>query len=241
MRLFKYYAPSEYSFKSLAVKGLWCHNAVHMNDPFDCLGFVNRNHSNSEISKYRDIIADKGSEKIKRILKYSNHEISKIINEHRKKSIEKYAFCALSESPDQILMWSHYAKAHTGFVIEFEFPELLNNHHLQKVSYLTSLPNFDLEKFGNFIVGDRNLMGYVFQDFSLKSAEWSYEREWRIWRKYPTYYHYKAENVKGIYFGVNTDSDTQQTVIELVNYLSDDIPVHTYGFSDNPVRLVTNN
>lgn len=85
---------------------------------------------------------------------------------------------SLTETPDNLLMWSHYAAQHTGMVIEFDelhsiFDELTipkdNPGLYQKVVYSDSRPIW------------KNLEDRKIQDFMLtKSKEWAYEKEWRI-------------------------------------------------------------
>jgi hypothetical protein len=88
------------------------------------------------------------------------------------------ALC-LSEVPDSLLMWSHYAASHTGFVLEFNahhpcFHERRSEsdefRHLRRVLYRDARPSAPLSE----------MEGAEF--FLVKSAHWSYEREWRIMR-----------------------------------------------------------
>ncbi len=91
---------------------------------------------------------------------------------------------SLAEKADNLLMWSHYAQQHTGFVIEFDdqdsyFKRISANvlkHDplvLQKVRYsdkrphITSLKNFE-ERASWYLV---------------KSKQWKYEQEWRMMRR----------------------------------------------------------
>jgi hypothetical protein len=81
---------------------------------------------------------------------------------------------SLSENRDSLLMWAHYAAAHTGFVIGFSEPgEILAidspHRHIAKVTYSDvrpSHPTFEE------ITNDELLL--------TKSKEWEYEQEWRI-------------------------------------------------------------
>lgn len=86
------------------------------------------------------------------------------------------AFC-LSEIPDNLLMWSHYATSHTGFVMEFDarheyFHAQRSSEdefrHLRRVLYRDTRPSAALTA----------LNGLDF--FLVKSSHWGYEREWRI-------------------------------------------------------------
>lgn len=88
------------------------------------------------------------------------------------------AFC-LSEVPDSLLMWSHYAASHTGFVLAFDakhahFHEEKSAddefRHLRRVIYREARPSAVLTDFEGIDV------------FLVKSGHWAYEREWRIFR-----------------------------------------------------------
>ena len=54
MILYKYYPCDNYSIRSLAVKGLWCHHATKMNDPFECLWIVDRKFDDKELIEFKD-------------------------------------------------------------------------------------------------------------------------------------------------------------------------------------------
>lgn len=88
------------------------------------------------------------------------------------------ALC-LSEVPDSLLMWSHYASSHAGFVVEFNahhayFHEERSSEdefrHLRRVLYRETRPSAPLTAL------DATEM------FLVKSGHWAYEREWRIIR-----------------------------------------------------------
>ena len=82
---------------------------------------------------------------------------------------------SLTTKYDNLLMWSHYAKDHTGFVIEFDatkpfFTEKHKNEllNLKKVNYSKIRPQ-------------SYLMDQEFEArFFVKSEEWVYEDEWRL-------------------------------------------------------------
>lgn len=84
----------------------------------------------------------------------------------------------LSEIPDNLLMWTHYAKNQEGFVIEFDekcrffnTPEFDGNTFgtLQKVKYCKERPNIEM-------LSNLNLEDVAY----CKSEYWNYEEEWRI-------------------------------------------------------------
>lgn len=100
--------------------------------------------------------------------------IQKIISE----GFEEIAgILCLSESPTNLLMWSHYADSHQGFVIEFDSTSVFFNQkkshqdefrHLRKVIYCEQRLSYTLLDINNF------------SPFLTKSIDWSYEAEWRM-------------------------------------------------------------
>ena len=87
---------------------------------------------------------------------------------------------SLSEVPDDLLMWAHYAANHTGFVLEFNRehtwfcahrPEGDDCGTLKKVSYADEPSSPYLAELKAHEV------------FYTKGKKWEYEREWRIIRR----------------------------------------------------------
>lgn len=90
---------------------------------------------------------------------------------------EVLGILCLTESPDNLLMWAHYADSHQGFVVEFDtdnsfFDQRLHSDDdfrcLRKVCYSTERPNIVISKLDDF------------KSFLTKGLEWSYETEWRM-------------------------------------------------------------
>jgi hypothetical protein len=88
------------------------------------------------------------------------------------------ALC-LSEVPDSLLMWSHYAASHSGFVLEFDshhahFHEKRSPsdefRYLRRVLYRETRPSAPLSELEGTDL------------FLVKSGHWGYEREWRVLR-----------------------------------------------------------
>lgn len=94
------------------------------------------------------------------------------------------AYC-LADSADNILMWSHYAESHKGFVVGFNTKTLLNNidddiildiveiEYSQNRPYLTMDDSVHSEDVNESRV-------FLKKCFFTKSIQWAYEREWRI-------------------------------------------------------------
>jgi hypothetical protein len=94
-------------------------------------------------------------------------------NEEMEKRI---GILCLTEAPDDILMWAHYACSHEGFVIEFDPGSAFFNQrrtqkdefrHLRPVQYSNVRPSLTFDNAD-------------FKAMLTKSEHWSYEREWRM-------------------------------------------------------------
>lgn len=90
---------------------------------------------------------------------------------------ERMGMLCLTESPDDLLMWAHYAAAHTGFVIEFDPSHAFFNQrrseadelrYLRRVVYSPERPMLTL-------ITAKDLSALL-----TKSNDWEYEKEWRM-------------------------------------------------------------
>lgn len=94
-------------------------------------------------------------------------------------------FC-VSEERDNLLMWAHYSRDHTGVVFEFlSLPEEDNVLSIaQQVKYVSSPPPFFTEQewIDNFFITGEFDDGSLHRRYVLHKFEaWGYEKEWRVW------------------------------------------------------------
>jgi len=89
----------------------------------------------------------------------------------------------LCENRQSILMWSHYAENHKGFLVGFESSDPFFSHRpdepeeigqLTRVRYAKKRPSIHVD-----VIENRGLIpDFLFS----KNEDWSYEREWRVIR-----------------------------------------------------------
>lgn len=118
---------------------------------------------------------------------------------------QKNAFkiCSLSKSPNDILMWSHYANNHTGICIEISFKNFIYNTEtnrysnnetdvfIKKVQYEKSLGDLLLDvNQGGEELGTKSVAETI---LSRKIDKWKNEEEYRIF--------YESEQQKSIKIG----------------------------------------
>lgn len=113
---------------------------------------------------------------------WSSGMMKKVQEDMGSRMREGVRICCFSATVQSAAMWSHYASAHSGLCIEYDFNALPSNHPLRyavcPVVYVEAL--FDAGKyFAQAQVGQFNNLWLTLACLH-KSAEWSYEQEWRI-------------------------------------------------------------
>jgi hypothetical protein len=141
-----------------------------LNDPFECLPSES---TKEELSK----LFKKSSIQVENEEMFFN-DLNSFIGMH--------GIISLSESPDNLLMWSHYADEHKGIVVEFEVDE-----HDPFDLFITHIPPESSDaKFGRVSYRKSRKYPYDIDKKSInsirdyyylsKSDEWIYEKEFRF-------------------------------------------------------------
>lgn len=160
------------------------------------------------------------------MLEMSGAVIPMLQNMMHDKFEELFGLLCLSESPESLLMWAHYADSHRGFLIEFDseapfFNQRLGPNdefrHLRKVVYQQSRPSLILSKTDGIEV------------FLTKGSEWSYETEWRMLMPLPEasqiigqgiyaihLFAFPSTAIKGISFGCRMPANKKQEIRQLI-------------------------
>lgn len=135
------------------------------------------------------------------------------INKKNKEQIETiFGILSLTKHPMNYLMWSHYAKSHTGFCIGFD--KFILFEHVQGsiglVNYAPKVPRLKLfEDIGAFHV----------KQLGTKSDVWSYEDEYRIVKSNAANQtlNYPKEMIKNIFLGCKMKQTEKNKIIEFVS------------------------
>jgi hypothetical protein len=93
-------------------------------------------------------------------------------NQHNSRGV-----ACLSEQPDNLLMWAHYADMHRGFCLEFDataepFRNAVQVLYSDDVPVVNPVPLLDPV--------NRPPKDYTSAALLTKSSHWSHEREWRL-------------------------------------------------------------
>jgi hypothetical protein len=177
------------------------------NDPFDCRprikGYENPHYINEILQKeaaqcrntrHFDTLSVEQRERAEGLIrdalkqKAEEHSLNpgkleeELLTSMNRRLSETIGIICLSERPDSVLMWSHYADQHRGFAVGFDTDTdfFAKRHYeppeigeLRKVTYSTSRPTV--------VVPTTDASPDVDMFFT-KNCEWTYEREWRMLR-----------------------------------------------------------
>jgi len=150
------------------------------NNPFITLSMISRhNPRNPPKEKFREFMASANDEMLKR---FNSDQKSR--RQSLNKFRNKFAVLCLSEKYDDLLMWAHYTKNHTGSVLKLRcLPELDRPICVAKqVNYVSTYPLIaNLEDYVKHLTG-QVVLDYdtLFETFAYtKSKHWNYEAEWR--------------------------------------------------------------
>ncbi len=146
-----------YKLNSIKNGKLWVSNAYDLNDPFECS------------FKFNDEPIDKTNDPVQKDDDYQK-KTDEVLENLKK---ETY-IAALTESKTSLLMWSHYAKNHTGICIEYDFEEV----EKCETKTLKLLPVLYRKKMADY-TPDGSL-NWMYRVYACKAKEWEYEMEWRF-------------------------------------------------------------
>ncbi|MNG55956.1 hypothetical protein D3C79_140280 [compost metagenome] len=110
---------------------------------------------------------------------FVNNALSQSFQMLNERIIESVRVLCLTEKPDNILMWGHYAASHTGFALELDTGHKFFNQrrsekdehgYLRKVIYQENIE----------VIDPTEIKGFDVKHFIVKSKDWQYEQEWRM-------------------------------------------------------------
>lgn len=219
--------------RNLLEKGeIWFSKPSAFNDPFDC--HLSFDDGFNEQDAY-NFLLKKGlpTKEIKKVLKIYKNNPEELEKLKSISSTELFRIFCLSKVRDNILMWSHYAKNHTGICIGLKIHHYQNTICIQSnlgqiKNYLDSdglLPGLYVNYTDNYPV-PLNLFNRTSEDiqpfFLNKSKLWEYEQELRFLLLENNYI-YKDKPIKipqieigEIIFGVNSNEKMEKEVLTII-------------------------
>lgn len=201
MKIFKYQAVNKNSLSGLEQGKLWASKPAHFNDPFEFrLKRSSTPKGLKNLRKENPHLTDLSDEKL----------LNMAISEYEEK-ISNMGVISFTESPQNILMWSHYADEHKGICLEFTLNDgqALNDVAIYKVSYEYYYPEIDFEKIWNINGLAKILL--------TKSEEWESEKEFRLIRMSGNELFDYPIPLSGIIFGLKTPESEKSMIKKILS------------------------
>ncbi len=195
---------------------LWLSSPTDFNDPFDMTGRIVATATAKErLERVKTIIKEqnlpyKEQERKKRmIMRKPVEAFEKELDAIFSRKAAEAGVYSFAGDPRSILMWSHYASAHTGVCVQFErardfaiFSGAISVHYSPEYPEVNWVKDFE-KSLSKFLLS--------------KYEGWSYERECRIIRPGDahTYLHFDPSAVVAIILGCRSNKDLRKAIKSL--------------------------
>ena len=134
---------------------------------------------------------------------------------------ESFKICSLSERYESILMWSHYADFHRGFVLEYDFSKKSNADEFYRLLWPVVYKN-NLIDISKMLLPSENKpqFNHFFGILASmhKALDWGYEKEWRLilplGSEIPPF-NRPVRTPKAIYLGSRISEDNKNDLIAI--------------------------
>ncbi|ENQ1529615.1 DUF2971 domain-containing protein [Vibrio parahaemolyticus] len=179
----------------------WFASPNTFNDPFDC-SLSEVDYYELEDARIHFLSLDIEERHVSKSIEMFRQEplkLKELVNTVKEKNINKKGILSLSSCHDDILMWSHYADYHQGAVIGLEVRKDVEFFLMPiKIDYR------DTYEVLNYLKDPKKA---TIDTLKVKSSEWSYEKEIRIYKDSSGLYAVNPEAIKEIRFGVKTSEN----------------------------------
>lgn len=218
--LYKYMPEWPYALSTLTTRFFYFSPITDFNDPFEGKFFDDARYSKDDFRNYFKNICHASEDymnSLENILcNDENYETlfkDKLAQE--KESIEKeFGMLCLSETKDDILMWSHYASSHKGIVLGLDpivlWQSMVSSEYewlLEPVQYKKDYPKV------KFFKDQRDILE---KWFFTKYEAWHYEKEWRAIHK-SGLIQFPSTIIKSVYFGAKFDLGKRAFWVKQIN------------------------
>jgi len=235
---------------------VWFASPLSFNDPFDCrCVFDIRNTREEIVLRKAEFLAKRNGATLRDALAEADNEIpseAEQVEDWQKQQIEGHSqraansgILCLTPVCDSFIMWTHYAKYHTGICIQFRVRDVRAKAHLdfiaaaQPVEYADRCPVINIVRDGTVDI--------VRKAFLTKSTPFRYEREWRtvLMDQGPGLKPIPKGIIGAIILGCQIDLDARKRVIKACAEYDGDVEIvqatldpETYGLTMNLEKTV---
>lgn len=159
-----------------------------LNDPFDCDPERDEHKHLEYIKERKDLLKNAGdnlglspAQRLqKKDVMLKKVEIAIQNREFSQKAVNEFGICSLSRDPLNLLMWAHYAKYHTGFVVEFCIPTQAQGFSEEDALEWLVPHKVKYEQTKPIISPYDDKLVMVDKYFLVKGHNWEHEQEERV-------------------------------------------------------------
>jgi Protein of unknown function (DUF2971) len=200
--LYKYQTLSAYSLASLVNGTVWLAKPKSFNDPFDCALTLDRSRYKESVMHAITVAMERAKPlglKRKQLVDIwpGDKEAFEEFRDNLKNLFQEIGILCLSEVPNSMLMWSHYANHHRGFCVEYDFNASSQLRMLaDKVQYSDEIPSLTAADFDG-----PNKEKATDSLWLTKASCWSYEQEWRVMMTHGDRAYQAPSSIQSVTFG----------------------------------------
>ncbi|PSU75033.1 DUF2971 domain-containing protein [Photobacterium phosphoreum] len=250
MKVYKYLSFSEGSLAVLKDQTLKFSCYDEFNDPFDCIAeydieasleyFRTEIYSSKLIGDAEPSSAKKNivDAKIRRFIESGQLHLE---------VVKQVGILCLSHKDDSILMWSHYANNHTGFVVEFDIDLLTAKYGAKSVDWTLIGYDVDYVDLMPILKAAKGDFDSVRRMFLCKSKDWEYESEYRVltMNKGAGIHRFNGELISRVIAGVKISDDNfillQSLVSKIAKKYDKEIQLDKASMVQGAYKLKTSN
>ena len=222
------------------------------NEPFDCAPDFDRDKQVEYFMQQKEAImniSDQHGQSPSQRLMYKKRLRKKVENEVKEGKyasvfLDELGVCSLSRTPLNLLMWAHYAKNHTGFVVEFSIPIPKNSgfsdYEVTKSINENLVPfpvQYEEEK--PIIDPHDHEMVNMVKNFLTKGKDWEYENEERVIdyvRGKGIHPYNRKKILKSVIAGMRMSSDNYQSLKKIIDDVNNKLGIEVELFRASPVK-----
>ena len=223
---------------------------LNFNDPYDCLCTIKLDLRTFKKADYEVFIKSKVSAKewLENKNKYLKIVESKFNSENYIEEFRKYiAVTCFNNAPLNILMWSHYADNHRGFMLEFRYKKIENNYRNLPlpVIYSNDYPQLTVPWNLKYLRHEKELLAeFVVKQLLIKSKIWSYENEFRVSTTDSLFQKYDPKSLASVILGSQISDDDERDIISAVEKYNSvnntDVKIFKTSLVNNKFELTVN-
>ncbi|WP_440599729.1 DUF2971 domain-containing protein [Acinetobacter soli] len=195
---------------------------LYFNDPYDCLcsielSFENFNKINFEIFTQKKVSAKQWLEDRNKFIKSIEKKFNstEYIEDFRK----NISVTCFNNAPLDILMWSHYADNHKGFMLEFKYKKIINDYRNLPLPVLYSNEYPILIVPWNLKDLNKNkeiLAEFIYKQILVKAKVWTYENEFRLTTTGNLFKKYNSNMLSSVILGSRIEEKDEMAILEAV-------------------------